>query len=73
MAALTPTAKPTFLPDTGPLSVLCSFPLKGTLYLYSILSFTNLALTQDVVDEVRAGQTGKMAHAVGCISSEWQD
>ena len=56
--------KPSYLLDTGPLSVLCGFPLYGTSYIHTILSYADLVLTDYVVIDVQAGKTGKIARTI---------
>lgn len=48
--------KAPFLLDTGPLSTLCSFPLRGTLYFYTILQHVDVVLTDGVVNEAGQGK-----------------
>ncbi len=55
--------KPSFLLDTGPLSVLCGFPLRGTPYLHTVLDYAMIVLPTGVVAEVRASP-GKIARTV---------
>lgn len=56
--------KPSFLLDTGPLSVLCSFPLRATLHIHTILSYARITLSDGVVSEIRAATKGKVARTV---------
>lgn len=48
--------KAAFLLDTGPLSTLCSFPLRGTLYFHTILQHVDIVLTDGVVSEAGQGK-----------------
>jgi predicted nucleic acid-binding protein len=57
-------ATPTFLLDTGPLSVLCGFPLQGTAYINIVLEYTAILLAQNVAIEVQAAKTGKIARTI---------
>ena len=46
----------TYLLDTGPLSTLCSFPLNGSPYIYTIIQYTKLILTDSVIIEAGRGK-----------------
>jgi len=59
---MTTTSKPTFLLDTGPLSVLCGFPIKRTPYIHTVLEYADIALPDAVVGEIQGA--GKMARVV---------
>jgi hypothetical protein len=54
--------KPAFLLDTGPLSVLCGFPIKGTPYIHSILQYADIVIPDAIVDEIQGA--GKMARVL---------
>lgn len=53
-----------FLLDTGPLSVLCGFPLVGRSYIHTILSYTDIALAEGVISEIQAAPSGKIARVM---------
>jgi hypothetical protein len=55
---------PSFLLDTSPLSILCGFPLQGTLYIHTILDYAELVLADEVTDEIRLATKGKVARTV---------
>ena len=55
---------PAFLLDTGPLSVLCGFPLSGTPFLHTILPHAAIVLADGVTGEVAIAKTGKIARVV---------
>ncbi len=48
--------KPAFLLDTGPLSVLCSFPREGQPYLHTILRYATIVLPDAVITEAGRGR-----------------
>jgi predicted nucleic acid-binding protein len=54
--------KPIYLFDTGPLSVSCGFPAKGTPYIYTLLDYAAIMLSEDVVNEIQGA--GKMARVI---------
>jgi hypothetical protein len=45
-----------YLLDTGPLSILCSFPLNGSPYIYTILQYAKLTLSDSVIMEAGRGK-----------------
>jgi hypothetical protein len=49
--------KPSFLLDTGPLSVLCSFPIKRQAYIHTVLRYATIVLSDDVISEAGKGKT----------------
>jgi hypothetical protein len=51
-----------FLLDTGPLSVLCGFPINGTPYIHTILQYAMIVLSDEVINEF--GRAGKKARVV---------
>lgn len=61
MVAIT---KPSYLLDTGPLSVLCGFPLKGEPYIHSVLNYCQVVLPADVVTEIQNAPSGKIARTM---------
>jgi hypothetical protein len=54
--------KASFLLDTGPLSVLCGFPIKKIPYIHVILQHTILVLPDAVIGEIQGA--GKMARII---------
>jgi len=48
--------KVTYLLDTGPLSILCSFPIGRASYLYTILQYCQIVLTDGVIAEAGRGK-----------------
>lgn len=50
--------------DTGPLSVLCGFPRVGEPYIHTILAFAQITLSEAVVSEIQAAQTGKISRVI---------
>jgi predicted nucleic acid-binding protein len=59
-----PSSLTSFLLDTSPLSVLCSFPLSGTLYIHTILKHADLVLPDGVADEIQVATRGKVARTM---------
>ena len=59
---MTTTSKPVYLLDTGPLSVLCGFPIKRTPYIHTVLEYADIALPDTVIGEIQGA--GKMARVV---------
>jgi hypothetical protein len=55
-------AKPFYLLDTSPLSVLCGFPIQETPYIHTILEYVTLALPGTVATEIQG--SGKIARAI---------
>ncbi|MBA3872493.1 MAG: hypothetical protein H0X30_25430 [Anaerolineae bacterium] len=45
-----------YLLDTGPLSILCSFPLNASPYIYAILQYTKITLADSVIIEAGRGK-----------------
>jgi hypothetical protein len=56
------STKPVFLLDTGPLSVLCGFPIKRIPYIQTILEYADIALPDAVIGETQGA--GKIARVV---------
>jgi predicted nucleic acid-binding protein len=54
--------KPSFLLDTGPLSILCGFPVRETPYLHLVMRHATFLLTNHVKDEIQGA--GKMARVI---------
>ncbi|MBC7811888.1 MAG: hypothetical protein H7175_12110 [Burkholderiales bacterium] len=57
-----PDEKPSFLLDTGPLSVLCSFPIKQSPFINVVSQYAKILLPNAVMDEI--GEAGKMSRIV---------
>lgn len=51
--------KPTFILDTGPLSVLCGYPTQGQPYIGQVLSYVNVVIPEGVVVESSAGKIAR--------------
>lgn len=51
-----------FLLDTGPLSVLCGFPLNGNPYIFTVLQFAEVSIPDVVASEIKG--SGKLARII---------
>jgi len=45
-----------YILDTGPLSTLCSFPLNGSPYIYTVLKYASVLLADGVITEAGRGK-----------------
>lgn len=59
MTAAPDPSKPTYILDTGPLSVLCGFPIRGTPFVHTIVSVAEVRVPDTVITEI--GNVGRMA------------
>lgn len=62
--------KPAFLLDTGPLSVICGFPINGAPYIHELLEIVSIVLTDEVQREI--GAAGKMARIANPLIKQGQ-